>query len=881
MAVAVAVAVAAAAAARRRRRRRWHGGGGIGGGGGGGGGTTPFIGGGGGGGGGGGSPRPSDEDFEWNVTGDIDPLDSANSDATGLWGDGTTLWVGQNGDGTKDGVFAYDLTSHERVADLEFDLAEENRAPRGVWSDHETMWVSDSGQDRVFAYDLESGERLEDLEFEFAARNRDARGIWSDGEVMWVLDDSRRTIFSYAVESGESTGDYALDSSNSEPHGIWSDGFAIWVSDGTERRIFAYVQQGQGLTRVTDEEFPNRELTRAGNNSPRGIWSDGVLMYVVDAHDDRIYTYNMPPDIDARLASLTLSDVDIGEFSSYRTEYTGVPGDGVTVTTIVAVATQPDAAVEPARADEDGDSRNGHQVGVAGDPEITVTVTSPDGSRTRVYRVQIESAETGPVVPEWTLSDCLNGLTKGSLSYVVFGGGSIADLMDCFSGRGVGALWANPDQTWIPLVFGAPQYVNLRFSGYYAEGIAPFTPFIAWRDLRERPVVRRRAPVQEANAQPSSGTSGGASPEPAPEAQQRQAVWRVIGNTGGDGVSHRNACADDARLSEIGGWADGTEVEALEEGSGSCEGWLRVRSGEVASWVREEYLVEPGGAEPEPEAQQLQAVWRVIGNTGGDGVSHRNACSDGARLSEIGGWADGTEVEVLEEGSGSCEGWLRVRSGEVTSWVREEYLVEPGGAEPEPAPGAQQLQAVWRVIGNTGGDGVSHRNVCSDDARLSEIGGWADGTEVEVLEEGSGSCEGWLRVRAGGVTSWVREEYLVEPGAVSPGPAPGAQQQQPIWHMIGYTGGDGVSHRNVCSDDARLSEIGGWADGTEVEVLEEGSGSCEGWLRVRAGGVTSWVREEYLVASTMGTGGRTAPRWRCWRRGAGAARAGCGCVRAG
>ena len=71
--------------------------------GGGGGGVTPFIGVGGfvGGGGGSSGPTPSDKDFGWNVTGDIDPLDSANSDATGLWGDGTTLWVGQNGDGTK------------------------------------------------------------------------------------------------------------------------------------------------------------------------------------------------------------------------------------------------------------------------------------------------------------------------------------------------------------------------------------------------------------------------------------------------------------------------------------------------------------------------------------------------------------------------------------------------------------------------------------------------------------------------------------------------------------------------------------------------------------------------------------------------------------
>ena len=158
------------------------------------------------------------------------------------------------------------------------------------------------------------------------------------------------------------------------------------------------------------------------------------------------------------------------------------------------------------------------------------------------------------------------------------------------------------------------------------------------------------------------------------------------------------------------------------------------------------------------------------------------------------------------------------------------------------------------MIGNTGGDGVSHRNICSDDARLSEVGGWPDGTEVEVLQEGSGSCEGWLRVRSGEVTSWVREQYVLESGVAPPQPAPEARQDQAVWRVIGSTGGDGVSHRNICSDDARLSEVGGWPGGTEVEVLEEGSGSCEGWLRVRSGELTSWVREQYVLARTMGPG---------------------------
>ena len=159
--------------------------------------VTPVFGGGGGGGGGPSGPTPSDEDFEWNVTRDIEELDSGNDWPTGAWSDGKTLWLAENGQGADDAVYAYDLETGERVEDVEFALAEANRAPRGFWSDRTTVWVSDSGQNRLFAYNLESGERVEEREIVLAKRNADARGIWSDGDTIWVLDghdDSRLSL---------------------------------------------------------------------------------------------------------------------------------------------------------------------------------------------------------------------------------------------------------------------------------------------------------------------------------------------------------------------------------------------------------------------------------------------------------------------------------------------------------------------------------------------------------------------------------------------------------------------------------------------------------------------------------------------------------------
>ena len=311
---------------------------------------------GGGGGGGGGGPSPSVVDFEWNVTRDIDDLGSGHDKPSGTWSDGATLWVLENGDGADDAIYAYDLATGERVEDREFELDETNRAPRGVWSDRTVLWVSDSGQNRLFAHNLESGERLPERDIALADRNRDARGIWSEDETMWVLDGGKESLFAYDLASGELLAEYALDPANDDPRGLFFDGVTFWVSDHGEKRLFAYrLEAGEdgedALERNRDEEFPNTVLSRAGNNSPRGLWSDGDVMYVADESDDKVYTYNMPDAIDARLASLTLSGIDFGEFDPGRIDYEGSVAEGVTDTTVSAEAMQrrADVDIDPRR----------------------------------------------------------------------------------------------------------------------------------------------------------------------------------------------------------------------------------------------------------------------------------------------------------------------------------------------------------------------------------------------------------------------------------------------------------------------------------------------------------------------------------------------------
>ncbi len=215
------------------------------------------------------------------------------------------------------------------------------------------------------------------------------------------------------------------------------------------------------------------EQLDSGHDAPTGAWSDGDVMYVVDASDGKVYTYNMPDAIDARLASLTLSGIDIGEFVSDRPEYTGVVGDGVTEATVEADAAQRGVtvAIEPSDADEAAD---GHQVALEGVREITATVTSADGSRMRVYHVGFE--ESGPA------PDCLRGAVAVGFSILIYEGGSVGDLVGCAESRHVTALYALDGGAYVSYILGTPEFVNRSFLELYAEGVPATTLVIARSD---------------------------------------------------------------------------------------------------------------------------------------------------------------------------------------------------------------------------------------------------------------------------------------------------------------------------------------------------------------------------------------------------------------
>ncbi|MYH40339.1 MAG: hypothetical protein F4150_00815 [Chloroflexi bacterium] len=433
----------------------------------------------------GGRPLPAgdagaDAGPEWAVTHEIEGPGPAQGGHRGLWSDGSTLWVVEAGADSGARVSAYSLAGGERLDGPALALDGGILEPWGIASDGTMVWLSASGRDRLYAYDLGTGERSPGRDIVLDHRNGDARGLWWGAGALWVVDGARNALFAYEAGSAALRGEYALDPEGGEPRGVSSDGFAIWVSGDGATSLVAYrlphlplagEEAARGvLLRLPDEDIAS--LTRARNNSPRGIWSGGAVIYVADEVDARVYGHRMPATSDARLASLALPDVELGAFSPARREYRGVARAGVIEATVEAKAARPGAIVTVTPADADTGSP-GHQALVRDGAEITVTVTSPDRSRSLAYRVRIEQAAGEP---------CLAGAVGVGFSLLAHRGGSVEELEGCARERHVAALYATDGGSFVPYILGAPAPVNRPFVELYASGLLPGTLLIARSD---------------------------------------------------------------------------------------------------------------------------------------------------------------------------------------------------------------------------------------------------------------------------------------------------------------------------------------------------------------------------------------------------------------
>ena len=235
---------------------------------------------------------------------DVFGLPDHHSQTSGVWSDGDTVWVSNWG---YDTIFAYGPDGERRQAQ-DFDTlgAAGNGDPHGIWSDSVTMWVADWNDPKLYAYDIDTKSRDPDKDIALHADNARPLDIWSDGVTMWVADAEDHKIYAYNLAKRWPLGerrpewDISFDSAIS-PFGIWSDGSVMWVSDGATGALRAHTLAGPrlpGMDMVLD----------AANGAPRGIWSDGVGIYALQSDAPRIFLYQMPLGI-----TLSLEPTEIVE----------------------------------------------------------------------------------------------------------------------------------------------------------------------------------------------------------------------------------------------------------------------------------------------------------------------------------------------------------------------------------------------------------------------------------------------------------------------------------------------------------------------------------------------------------------------------------------
>ena len=349
-------------------------------------------------------------------------LAGANAAPWGIWGNADTLWVSDQADKK---LYAYGRSDGSRVAARDIDIGGEltgaSRRTYGIWSDGTRMWVADASAGALLAYGVSDGARqsgrdvaLAEDANDYANDHEQPRGVGSDGTTLWVAD--LRTgalhdkLYAYGVSNGaRQSGDefdlaksteYANTNDNSNPAGVWTDGTTLWVADDHDAKIYAYaVSGGARVSEVSGGStvYPKDVTLDGENETPAGIWSDGVRLWVVDRFVGKLYAYDLPGAVasdDATLSALTLSGVTLSpSFASGTVAYTARVVHSVSSTTVTATATHAGASREITPADADANAA-GHQVNLTagGDTVITVEVTAQDKMTAKTYRVTVARA---------------------------------------------------------------------------------------------------------------------------------------------------------------------------------------------------------------------------------------------------------------------------------------------------------------------------------------------------------------------------------------------------------------------------------------------------------------------------------------------------------
>ena len=262
--------------------------------------------------------------FARNPSQDFKVLAPGNTSPWGLWSDGETMWVSDEFGGR---IYAYDLDTKERITEKELDstLASGNNQLMGIWSNGETLWVADLGSRRIYAYDLDTKQREPSNEFNSLPANGNIRplGIASDGTTLWTSGFGHDDLYAFSLSSKARTSTKDIAALGFYTHtmeGLWYERGTgrVWVVAGRVKKVFTFDTTVGTRTAL---EFDVKEEGESANIiSPRGIWSDGETVWIADWANDRILAFYMPGRVKASFQKFYVIDVDLDEYGDHDRE---------------------------------------------------------------------------------------------------------------------------------------------------------------------------------------------------------------------------------------------------------------------------------------------------------------------------------------------------------------------------------------------------------------------------------------------------------------------------------------------------------------------------------------------------------------------------------
>ena len=154
------------------------------------------------------------------------------------------------------------------------------------WSDpRHDVQVSESADFATIAAEIQFFHRPASLDFALDASNHEARGIWGNADTFWVARDgvlANNSILAYKRTAGSDYGtrdsdkDIALDNSNRDPRGIWSDGTTMWVVDNLDHKTYTYtLADGTRPDPNTDFDFAS------AHEAAPGLWVNDDTFYAL------------------------------------------------------------------------------------------------------------------------------------------------------------------------------------------------------------------------------------------------------------------------------------------------------------------------------------------------------------------------------------------------------------------------------------------------------------------------------------------------------------------------------------------------------------------------------------------------------------------------